>query len=640
MLFTTTSFAQSNLDSLFQLWQDNSQSDSIRAWAFYDFIREGPFYSDPDSALVLEEELIQFVKQTDLEMLMVDAIQLQGYTYFRMGNYADALASYREGMTVAEQYRDTIGMADLLRLTGFIYHDNENFVKALDYYERSRYLAEALEDTSGLSSIYNEFGSIHLTRGEYDIALEYYENALELYRQLNDGENSPAMLANIGILYLDKGNLEQALQYIELALQINKERNDKLSIATGLALIGEILLQKEEESQGLDSLKRSLQLSLAIEHIEGALNTLLVLGDHYLGKNQYQLANTYAEQSLDLARSLGDFGGQKSACKQLYLIYKSLNQNDIALKYHEEMLRFTDSIQAEGTSVKLQQMEFARQVMADSLAQVEKDLKMQQAHELEVRSKEMNRNIAIGVSLFFFILSAGLYSRWRYVKKSKAIIEKEKNRSEELLLNILPSETAEELKQYGAAEARTYDMVTIIFTDFKEFTQHSEKLSAKELVAEIDHCFKAFDRIIESHQVEKIKTIGDAYLAAAGLPVPNTSHPLDAIQAALAIRDFMLNYQRKRIAEGREAFEVRIGVHSGPVVAGIVGIKKFAYDIWGDTVNLASRMESSGEIGKVNISKSTYELLKNHPEFKFQSRGKIMAKNKGELEMYFVERAS
>jgi class 3 adenylate cyclase len=214
-------------------------------------------------------------------------------------------------------------------------------------------------------------------------------------------------------------------------------------------------------------------------------------------------------------------------------------------------------------------------------------------------------------------------------------ISKEKKRSEELLLNILPEEVAEELKEKGSAEAKQIDQVSVLFTDFKGFTQLSEKLTPKELVTEIDTCFRAFDHIMQKYGVEKIKTIGDAYMAAGGLPVPNTTHAVDVVNAALDIQKFMHEHKAEREAAGKLFFEIRIGVHTGPVVAGIVGVKKFAYDIWGDAVNTASRMESSGEVGKVNISGVTYELVKD--KFKCSHRGKISAKNKGEIDMYFVE---
>ncbi len=235
------------------------------------------------------------------------------------------------------------------------------------------------------------------------------------------------------------------------------------------------------------------------------------------------------------------------------------------------------------------------------------------------------------------VLEQVVDERTAEVVAQKEVILKEKERSDELLLNILPAETADELKQYGTAQAKNYDLVTVLFTDFKGFTKIAEKLSPQQLVAEIHHCYEAFDRIVEKHNVEKIKTIGDAYMAAAGLPTPSTDNPVDAVRAALAIRDFMAAYQVERIAQGREPFEIRIGVHTGPVVAGIVGIKKFAYDIWGDTVNTAARMESTCEVGRVNVSQATYELLKDQEAFRFTPRGKIKAKNKGEIEMYFVE---
>ena len=229
----------------------------------------------------------------------------------------------------------------------------------------------------------------------------------------------------------------------------------------------------------------------------------------------------------------------------------------------------------------------------------------------------------------------------RYEEKIKKLwatstsIHKERSRSDELLLNILPFETATELKATGKVQARRYDSVTVMFTDFKNFTKMSERMSAEELVQEINHCYSEFDRIISNHTLEKIKTIGDSYMCAGGIPVENETHATDMVKAALEIQQFIKNYSLEKKQNEDAFFEIRIGIHTGPVVAGVVGIKKFAYDIWGDTVNTASRMESSSEPGKVNISGATYELVKN--QFTCTHRGKIEARNKGEIDMYFVE---
>jgi class 3 adenylate cyclase len=215
-------------------------------------------------------------------------------------------------------------------------------------------------------------------------------------------------------------------------------------------------------------------------------------------------------------------------------------------------------------------------------------------------------------------------------------LKQEKDRSESLLLNILPAEVAGELKEKGSAEAKLFENVTVLFTDFKDFTRASERLTPQQLVNELDACFKAFDGIIGKYNLEKIKTVGDAYLAVAGLPLANSNHAVDMVNAALEIRNFMLGRKSQFAQPPIETFEIRIGLNSGQVVAGIVGIKKFAYDIWGDTVNTAARMEQNGEAGKVNISQTTYVLVKD--KFNCTHRGKIEAKNKGEIDMYFVEK--
>ncbi|MBX7109143.1 MAG: AAA family ATPase [Chitinophagales bacterium] len=224
--------------------------------------------------------------------------------------------------------------------------------------------------------------------------------------------------------------------------------------------------------------------------------------------------------------------------------------------------------------------------------------------------------------------------RTQEVVAQKEVIEQEKKKSDDLLLNILPAETADELKRKGFSKPRRFELVTVMFTDFVNFTGRSELVNPSELVDEINGYYSAFDNIIAKHGLEKIKTIGDSYMCAGGLPVENASNPYDTINAAIEIQQYVQQLGKERKQAGQAWFDCRIGVHSGPVVAGIVGIRKFAYDIWGDTVNIASRMEASGEPGKVNISGATYELVKDR--FNCEPRGKIEAKNKGYIDMYFV----
>jgi len=224
------------------------------------------------------------------------------------------------------------------------------------------------------------------------------------------------------------------------------------------------------------------------------------------------------------------------------------------------------------------------------------------------------------------------------VNKQIVQIAREKDRSENLLLNILPRSIAEELKEYGKAKARDYEVVSVLFTDFINFTSTTAKMTGQEIVAEINACFEAFDAIVDKYQIEKIKTIGDAYMAAGGLPVLSNHSVRNTVLAALEMQEFISNRKSLKDSKGEIAFEMRAGIHTGPIVAGIVGVKKFQYDVWGDTVNTASRMESNGASGMVNISSDTYLKLKDDSEFKFETRKDFEVKGKGMQTMYFVKR--
>ena len=217
-----------------------------------------------------------------------------------------------------------------------------------------------------------------------------------------------------------------------------------------------------------------------------------------------------------------------------------------------------------------------------------------------------------------------------------AAAEKEAEVTERLLLNMLPEPIAYELKMNGRAKPVHYDAVTVLFTDFVGFTRIAENMQPSELVAELDSCFTEFDAVIRGLGLEKLKTIGDAYMAASGVPVEHEHHALLTVRAGLEIREVMRRRRQAKEAAGLPYWDVRIGLHSGPLVAGVIGREKFAYDVWGDTVNTASRMESGGEPDRVNLSGATYELVKDL--FECQHRGRVTVKGKGALDMYFVER--
>ncbi len=259
-------------------------------------------------------------------------------------------------------------------------------------------------------------------------------------------------------------------------------------------------------------------------------------------------------------------------------------------------------------------------------------LAKQQAREDRILLAALAAMAIVLTLLYYFRQRANRRVRGELAEKN-AMIEEKRRRSEQLLLNILPPAVAAELTVRNKVAARRYEHATVMFIDFVGFTKTAESMQPEELIAELDYCFSRFDDIIGRNRVEKIKTVGDAYICASGLSDRNES-PADMIRIALQIQDFLRQLKQKRISEGRQYFEARIGIHFGPVVAGVVGTKKFAYDIWGDTVNTAARMEEASAAGRVNVSGAVQAAVQH--EFQWEYRGKIATKNKVEMDMYYV----
>ena len=492
-------------------------------------------------------------------------------------------------------------------------------------------------------------------------------------------------LIELSALYAQEAKLPEALAKASRAYQLAQSRGDVPRRVAALRQQASVLWQQKDGKEAAEKLDQGYALLMPNGTTTELRQQLLLMRDlaQARGKNKDVAdfdrklsvlkgdAPTTAEASKRdrdrtqeenrlMAMRLAEVNKER---EQLEAARQRLDADKQQLTSEKERLT-TDKAQL-GAAVKSQQqvistmteqqakaaLTLARQQIAlDSLAylklqdsleigQQRAQLKQQEA---EIGQQRAERNLLIVGVLLILGVAAGLFNRFQVMKRynrqlaeKNAIIEQERQRAEKLLLNILPATVAGELKVKGFAQTQSYDQVSVLFTDFKGFSKIAEVMTPQELVADLDYCFKAFDSIVGLYGLEKIKTIGDSYMCAGGLPDPDPSHPVRVVRAAQAMQAFMESWQSERDREGKPLLEIRIGIHTGPIVAGVVGEKKFAYDIWGDTVNVASRMESSGEAGKINVSGATFELIRE--QFACTHRGKIFAKNKGEVDMYFVE---
>jgi class 3 adenylate cyclase/Tfp pilus assembly protein PilF len=630
--------AQINLDSLWGVWNDKTVPDSCRAQAMIKISWDGYVFSKPDSAFYFAQMLFDFANGKGLKKEMARAKRIQGVSCFLRSDYPKALEYYQTSLTLCEEISDKSGMASNLNNIGAIYSNKGYYPEALNFYQRCIKIREEISDKKGMASVLNNIGNIYTNNGDYPKALDYYQRCIKIREEISDKSGMAIVLNNIGNIYTYSLNYPKAMEYYQQSLTIVEDLQDKTGVASTLHNIGKVYQDQGDYTRAMDYYQRSLRIKEEISDSRGMVNTLNNLGRIYYMQGNYIKAIGCCEKALSISEEINILEGQKHACEYLYYAYKAIGNNHKALNYHERVTILDDSLQAAETTKMLQQMEFARQMLKDSLLRDEEKLRIQLVNEAEVKKKVQTRNVFLVVAVILLMSAVSIYRRVHFARKSKKAIQKEKERSDNLLHNILPAKIAEELKLKGKAKAKNFKEVTIIFSNFKGFSKISEKLSAEELVEEINSCFEPFDQICHKYGIDKIKTIGDSYMAAGGLPIPSEDAVRRTVLAGLEMMEFIDVLKKEKESKCELCFEMRVGIHTGPVIAGIVGASKFQYDIWGDAVNTASRMEDAGEVGKVNISQTTYELIKDDPEFRFERRGNIRTKGKGEIEMWFVKK--
>ena len=546
--------------------------------------------TNPDEKLFYAEELITVASKAIEDKLpkSLKAISYLSAGYLQkanalqlQGEFDEAIDTYFKCMTIAEEEGDKELSAALFVSIADTYSMIGNSESAEKNYEEAIFLLRKLKDSLSLAAALLNSGDEYYKTEQYDKALTNFEESGNIFEALDYQTGEAYNIGNIGMVYAKQGKDELAKTNMNKAIALLEENEDYYPISEFLNYMSDVYLEQGNASLALEYAERSLKLA-----------------------TNYNLKDQISEANL-----------------QLSILLEHTGKPQEALDRYKRHIAFRDSIINIETVQKIANSDIARKDAEVTL----------------LEQKRKNQRIVfwsiVGVTLLIIAFAFSLFKQIKFVKKANRVIATEKERSDKLLLNILPEETAQELKDNGSVVARKYPAVTVLFSDFKGFTSYAEHLTPEKLVETVDYYFSKFDMIMEKHGLEKIKTIGDAYMAVGGLSFDNTvNQAKEMIQAAKEMNDFV--DQTKRDDANTASFDIRIGINTGPVVAGVVGTKKFAYDIWGDAVNIASRMESNSEPGRINISDHTYQIIKH--DFNCEYRGELEVKNRGHMKMYFV----
>ncbi len=575
LTLSATAQDQRIADSLLLIYK----SDKLKGTEKLELLSDLSFNEVKDYKLGLAyaEELITLSLQNDNNYYLSQGYFQKGSTHKLLGNLEAALEAFIKSSEVAKKGNLVSHEGSAYSAIADIYTVSGNHKNAMLYYHKAIGTLRNSKDTVALASSILNAGDALMNNKNYDSAFLYFKESKKIFERVQYLTGKAYCLGNIGMVYANTGQPTLAEKNINEAIAILEQSQDYYPICVYLISMCDIYLQKGDQPTAMNYAKRSLQLA-----------------------EKYGLKEQISDANLKLSE-----------------LYEKAGNTGESFKYYKNYIAYRDSV----NNIKsVQKMADLRTDFEVSKKQTEVDLLNQE--------KRNQRIMLISVFIILGLAIVLLATLYWYFKT----ISKEKKRSESLLLNILPAETAKELKQNGKVDAVKFDEVTVLFTDFVSFSKLAEHVEPVQLVKSIDYYFKGFDEITTKHGLEKIKTIGDSYMCACGLPTANPAHARNVIQAAKEMIELVSNALHAE--DGLSHFDVRIGIHTGPVVAGIVGIKKWQYDIWGDTVNIASRMESKSEPGRINLSEITYLQIKD--EFPCEYRGEIEVKNRGILKMYFL----
>jgi class 3 adenylate cyclase/Tfp pilus assembly protein PilF len=582
-----------------------------------------------DSALSISKRAVELSKEFNDEQLLLRSRFTLAHVYMGLSNLDTALITFDKALEIAKKLNEKLFIALILGDKGIVYDNMGKYDKAMNLYHQALKINEEIDYKHNILSNLINISSVLLDQEEFEKSNEYLDKAELIAFEIGEKRAIPVIYGNKGINFMKLNLYDSSKYYNEKAIKKDEKLNNSFGVARHKDNLATLYQEMQEYKKSEKLLKETLELNTEINNLSGVSSSSGRLGGLYLemAQSDYQdnkgseldftniqkglLLNNgleYSITAIEYAKKINADDMLLKWYENIHQIYNQLGKNDSAYKYFGLWNELKDSVFNVEKSKEIANLTAVR----------DNELKDK---EIEIKNLELlrsrNERILLIVGLFFMIIVI-------------IIIYRERKKSERLLINILPKVIAKRLKAKEHPISNYFEEASIIFIDIVGFTELVETSHPNDIVNELNNIFTIFDKIAQKHGLEKIKTIGDAYMAVSGIPIPNKFHAEIAAKMALDALSAMADYKTK---DGKK-INIRIGLDCGPVVAGVISEHKYSYDLWGDAVNMASRMESRGVPGQIQITKNFATALGS--KFSFSERGSINVKGKGAVETYFL----
>lgn len=593
------------------------------------------YASDPEKGIKYGEQGVELAEEIGWEKGLADNYSSLGINYgFGKSDFPKAIEYFEKALTVFEKIGPRKNVASTLGYIGFIYRNQSEYAKALDYYQRSLVIFEKLDNKDGVAANLGNIGMIYELKNDFTRALEYYRKALVINEETGSKNGEAATLSNIGVVYLSDKNYKNALTNFEKSAVLFEQVGNKNGVGSSIGNIGITYQEQGEYYKAIENYNNAANIYRELGSMTNLALILGNIGDFYLKISQDSILKNikyetelvslnksvnlersidYYNQAITMLEEIGELDSRSKFIKGLSNAYSEKGEFKISLEKFKEFVTLNDSVFSAKTNTAIANLEAIRENDIK-----DKEIKIK---DLKITQSKNERWALIGGAIAVSIVAF--------------VIFRQRRKSEQLLLNILPMKIAKRLKKKERLIADDIECASIVFIDLVGFTNYSKDRKASEVLQMLNDVFDKIDSLIIKYGLEKIKTIGDGYMAAAGVPEPCDDHAAKATNFSLDVHIVIDKVNQEK----NLGITARVGIESGPIVAGVIGDMKFAYDLWGDSVNTASRMESTGTPGLVHISQNVKrELDRTTDQFRFDELPPMIVKGKGEMLTYMVHR--